>query len=581
MRRALSGAWAGALVLVCSAAPGFAADPAAAPVVAQASPLPARHAGPEQPLPRVAPAAPSHSAVAAPPPPGPAARLSQAPRFRLRNIAVDGDTVLGSAAIEKVIAPYRGKLVSIADLDEIRRRLTLLYIKAGYINSGVTIPDQNVTGGLVKMHVVEGRVTQVEITGTKQFRPEYFRSRLAAGLHDPFNIRDAEVAQQLLLQEPLVKRLNIDLLPGLAPGQARMRADVTEASPYSLSAQIADDQSPTVGEVRGQLAGSVANLWGTGDVLSAGYGRSQGLNDGSVSYSIPLAPDDTILNLRYDRNGTLVVAPALAPLHVSSDYSSVSLGLTRPFYRTPEQNLTLGVQLDWRRAQSFLLGTPFPFVAGADVNGRTNVTALRVTQSWLDRDADHALGLRSTFSFGLNILDATVLPPQPGGRVASGEFFAWLGQAQYVHRLWHNSEVVLRSDVQLANGPLFPIEQFALGGIDTVRGYREYLTVTDDAAFASGELRIPVGKVRLPVLARGDDAGTVQLVPFYDYGRGWNVGRPTPAPADISSVGLGLRWLVGSGITAELYYGKALRHVPVGTSLQDRGIHFRITAAFF
>ena len=82
-------------------------------------------------------------------------------------------------------------------------------------------------------------------------------------------------------------------------------------------------------------------------------------------------------------------------------------------------------------------------------------------------------------------------------------------------------------------------------------------------------------------LAETDQDGTVQFVPFYDYGQGWNVGRATPYPTDISGVGAGLRWLVGSGITAEVYYAKPLRHVRVGTSLEDRGIYFRLTAKAF
>jgi hemolysin activation/secretion protein len=92
--------------------------------------------------------------------------------------------------------------------------------------------------------------------------------------------------QQILLQDPLVKRLNLELLPGLEPGEARLHADVLEGSRYSLNAQIADDQSPTVGAVRGQLQGSFANILGFGDILSAQYGRSQGLNDGYVGYSL-------------------------------------------------------------------------------------------------------------------------------------------------------------------------------------------------------------------------------------------------------------------------------------------------------
>ncbi|HEV8678204.1 MAG TPA: ShlB/FhaC/HecB family hemolysin secretion/activation protein, partial [Stellaceae bacterium] len=359
-------------------------------------------------------------------------------------------------------------------------------------------------------------------------------------------------------------------------------ADVIEGSPYSLVAQIANDQSPTVGEVRGQLQGAVRNILGYGDALSAQYGRSEGINDGSVSYSVPLLSDDTRLNLRYDINGTLVVNPNLAPLDITSRYSSIAAGLSRPFYRTAEANLTLGVNFEVRKAQTFLLGTPFPFTAGSDADGRTNVTALRFYQSWLDRDAEHVFAARSTFSFGINALGATALrPPFSGNPSVTGNFFDWLGQVQYVRRVYEDWEAVVRSDLQLSNHPLFPIEQFALGGIDTVRGYRQYLTVTDNAFFASGELRIPLGKVRLPYLADTDDAGTVQFVPFYDFGRGWNLGRPTPPPADISSVGAGFRWLVGSGLALELYYGKALRHVPVGTALQDRGIHFRVTSVLY
>jgi hypothetical protein len=42
-----------------------------------------------------------------------------------------------------------------------------------------------------------------------------------------------------------------------------------------------------------------------------------------------------------------------------------------------------------------------------------------------------------------------------------------------------------------------------------------------------------------------------------------------------------VRWYIGSGLTAEFYYGKALRHVRVGNSIEDRGIYFRITSILF
>ena len=477
------------------------------------------------------------------------------------------------------MAPYLGKSVTLDDLEEIRQRFTRLYVDRGYVNSGATIPDQDVTNGIVTFRFVEGRVTDINVTGADHFNPEYFRSRLARAAATPFNIETLAQEQQILLQDPLIRRLSIELVPGLAPGEARLDADVTEASRFSLSTEIADDQSPTVGEIRGQLQGTMANLLGFGDLLTANYGRSASLNDGFIDYSVPIASDDTRLNLRYDRNGTVVITPPLVPLNITSSYSSVGIGLSRPFYRTAEQNLTLGLSLERRQEQTFLLGMPFDFVPGS-VNGETNVTALRFSQSWLDRDAEHALALRSTMSLGLEALDATVTN-MATNMTPTGQYFAWLGQAQYVRRIYRDWEVLIRSDAQLSDRPLFQIEQFALGGIDTVRGYREYLTVTDDAVLVSAELRIPIARLRIPRLADSEEAGKLQLVPFYDFGRGWNVDRPTPYPPSISGVGAGLRWLLGSGITAEFYYAKALRNVDVGNSLEDRGIYFRVTTSLF
>ncbi len=536
-----------------------------------------RRGGAAVQLPQIEPKQPPQPSIAAPAPAAPQGSppLSSAPIFVLRKLTLEGNTALDEPSIDAVAAPYIGKPVSIADLEELRRQLTLLYINRGYINSGVTIPDQNVENGVVVYRAVEGRATGIEVSGVRSFNPDYFRARLERGLTTPFNVADMEQEQQILLQDPLVRRLNIELLPGLVPGEARAHADVEEASPYAAVMQIANNQSPTVGEIRGQMQGSAANILGFGDILSAQYGRSQGINDGAIGYSLPILSDDTRLSLHYDINGTLVVAPTLSPLHITSNYTSLALGVSRPFYRTAEQNLTLGASLEQRKAQTFLLNMPFSFTAGSS-NGTTNVTALRLYQDYLDRDAEHAFALRSTLSFGLPILGATVTTMAP-----SGKFFSWLGQAQYVRRVYHDWDAVIRSDLQLSNHPLFPIEQFALGGIDTVRGYRQFLTVTDDAFFASAELRIPVGTLRLPYLADTAEAGTVQIVPFYDFGTGWNVDRATPPPSDISGVGAGVRWLIGSGVTAEVYYGKALRHVPVGTALEDRGLYFRLTAKVY
>src|SRR4029077_11940116 len=219
---------------------------------------------PSPELPPVQPSLPPASSLTAPTPEPSETSLPlrQSPLFVLRDVNITGNTVLDEAAIRGVVDPYIGKPVTTADLEEIRRQLTLLYVNRGYINSGVVGSEQNVANGGVTFHFIEGRVTDIEVTGTDHFNPEYFRSRLERGIQTPFNVENLGNEQQILLQSPFVRILNLELIRGLEPGEARLHADVLEGNRYSLNAQIADDQSPTVGSVRGQLQGTMGNILG-------------------------------------------------------------------------------------------------------------------------------------------------------------------------------------------------------------------------------------------------------------------------------------------------------------------------------
>jgi hemolysin activation/secretion protein len=82
------------------------------------------------------------------------------------------------------------------------------------------------------------------------------------------------------------------------------------------------------------------------------------------------------------------------------------------------------------------------------------------------------LAFRSRFSVGMDLLDAT------NNRVTKDDpdahFFAWLGQAQWVRRIDPMGIEFLSSlALQISNDSLFPLEQFAVGGRYSVRGYRE------------------------------------------------------------------------------------------------------------
>ena len=82
----------------------------------------------------------------------------------VKEIRLTGNTVFTTEELQETIAPYTNRVVSSSELEDLRVALTRYYIDRGYLNSGAVLPDQKVVDGTVDMVIVEGRLTEIEIT---------------------------------------------------------------------------------------------------------------------------------------------------------------------------------------------------------------------------------------------------------------------------------------------------------------------------------------------------------------------------------------------------------------------------------
>ncbi|WP_333415940.1 ShlB/FhaC/HecB family hemolysin secretion/activation protein [Microcoleus sp. MOSTC5] len=239
----------------------------------------------------------------------------------------------------------------------------------------------------------------------------------------------------------------------------------------------------------------------------------------------------------------------------------------QPIVQNPRRQIAIGIAAGRRESDTSLLGEDFPLSPGADDPARSRVLALRLFQDFTQRGEKDVLAVRSQFSLGVRAFGATVSSSGP-----DSEFLAWRGQLQYVRLLTPETLLVVRSQVQLAGGELLPIEQFGLGGSDTVRGYRQDALLADSGIFASAELRYPI-------LRTGDKQGVLQVTPFVDLGNVWtNSGaRATLEANTLLSVGLGLRWQYRERWNARGGWGIPLIGIKSSQrSLQERGLYFSV-----
>ena len=499
----------------------------------------------------------------------PDAPLSKQLKLYVEKIKLDGNTIFSDAELSALIKDYEHREINSGELEGLRQAITLHYINHGYINSGAVIPDQQVADGIITIQIVEGRLEDIHIRGNQRLKSSYLSDRILLGTEPPLNVDAISKALQLLQQNPRLDQLHANLIPGATPGEAALDVEIQEAQSFHLWVGADNTRPPSVGGEQGLVRGLHQNLSGRGDTLSFEADFTEGLKAFDISYTIPITPSDTELKLWYVRNDSKVVERPFNDLDIKSDERSFGIALNHPVYRTLNTTLTLGVGLDLRKSNTELLGKRFSFTPAAD-NGQTSLTVVRLTQEWLNRHRRQVIAARSTFSFGIDAFDATV-----NGEDEDGKFFSWLGQLQWAHRLGERNQLILRSDVQLASDSLPSLEQFAVGGLNTVRGYRENRQVTDQGVSATLEFRYPVWSSK-------EGRGTVQLVPFYDVGSVWNRSRTTSGPQYFSSLGAGVRWEFARRIQAAVYVAHPFQDFDDPDSdIQDDGIHFTFLAKLY
>jgi hemolysin activation/secretion protein len=463
-----------------------------------------------------------------------------------------------------------------------RSAITQLYLNCDYITSGAILPPQTPedNNNIVTIQVIEGGLETINVTGTRRLNPNYVRSRLAIATQPPLNRRELLQALQLLQLDPLIRRISAQLQAGTRPSTNILQVGVTEADSFTAELALNNNRTPSVGSFERGVSLTEANLLGLGDGLTVGYTNTDGSNGINTSYRIPINPRNGTITLSYQYTHSNVIEPPFDILDIAADSFSYDLAFRQPLYQTPNTELALGLSLSRQESQTRIgfedIG-PFPLSPGANNNGRTRVTAVRFTQDWVRRSPRQVLAARSQVSLGLDFLDSTINEEAPDSR-----FLAWRGQGQWVRQLDSAGTLVLaRTDVQLTGDALVPLEQFGLGGQESVRGYRQDQLLTDNGIFASLELQYPI------VRSRQLD-GKLYLVPFLNVGTGWNVKSQDPDPSTIVGTGLGLIWRQDSqrengNLSAQLFFGIPLVSIDSGEerTWQENGIYFSIVYSPF
>ncbi|HAI3388626.1 TPA: ShlB/FhaC/HecB family hemolysin secretion/activation protein, partial [Escherichia coli] len=90
---------------------------------------------------------------------------TEGPCFTVSRIVVSGATRLTSAETDRLVAPWVNQCLNITALTAVTDAMTDSYIRRGYITSRAFLTEQDLSGGVLHITVMEGRLQQIRAEG--------------------------------------------------------------------------------------------------------------------------------------------------------------------------------------------------------------------------------------------------------------------------------------------------------------------------------------------------------------------------------------------------------------------------------
>jgi hemolysin activation/secretion protein len=453
------------------------------------------------------------------------------------DLPVPSPVTLGSK-----LAAWSGRPLAEGDLVTIADTILAHYDVEGYPVVGIDAPDQDFQSGTLRLLVELGRIGNVGVTRPKYGNPKAITKGLK--LRRGNIIRRSELDEQMAWYgRSVFREPKLMVSPGSEPATADLLIGLAESKPWRATLGYENSGPELLGKDRFILgaAGMTKNehilAWQTvlGDPISS-------LQAHALSWEIPFHRIHQSLQL--DAVYAEVLSYSIqSGLPVESTGTSWSVGalqkLSLPNLGPWRQRLTAGVEV--KATNQFVLFGGAPYSPGEVrlVNAKVNY------------------GLARDWDDGAFQIDTTLLGA-PGGvipgnddedfQIYDPEAVANYGILRMATQGWWSLgadwRIALRAAGQVANTRLLPVEQFAAGGYQTVRGVTEREYYADNGWQSSLELYAPA----LTIKARYQ----MRLLGFYDQAMLQNRGEDE---VSLSSAGLGARLKMTDKVDLRIDHG--------------------------
>lgn len=509
----------------------------------------------------------------------------------IEGVEAHTDDILASPAFDEVIAPYLGEPVSLLSLKELNRDVVAFYANNDYPVVDVVIPEQDITGGVVQLVVVKGRLGQVRAEGNEYFSDELLSSKIRTD--DGEVLREKAILSNLrwMNRNPF-RHTDLVYTRGQQQGETDLILRTQDRFPLRVYGGYEDSGNRQTGDNRWLLGFNWGNVFGLDHQLNYQFTFNDNTNlfrAHSASYIIPLPwqHEISIFGSHVDtkvKPGTLPGAIGTAGLDLTGESSQVSARYTIPLpefdsFRNFSHEVSLGY--DYKTTNNNL---EFGGIEVLDNDADISQFVISYSASRPDQWGRTTFTSDFIHSPGGMMSDNKDENFQAFDDFAKADYSYARFELQRVQQLPYDFSLFGRGTAQMASANLLGSEQLGGGGYRTVRGYEERIINGDEGFIINMELRTPSISL-LKHAGHETYKDELQFLFFWDYAdlSSKRTGPEEKSSYSISSVGPGMRYSIPPYFSLRLDYGWQLKDPDIQSGLdRDRSsrVHLGVILSY-
>lgn len=403
------------------------------------------------------------------------------PCIAIQQISLDGSTLIKPAVQQTLFSPWLNRCLNMAQLSQLTGAVTDWYVSRGYITSRAFLTEQDISGGHLRLVVMEGRLQKIRMEGASTWMLKMTFPGLEGGL---LNLRDIEQGMEQI-NRTRTEPVQIEILPGDKEGWSVVNLTATPEFPVtgSVSFDNSGQKSTGTGQFSGTL--SVNNPLGLADTWFVSGGRSSDFSSShdaqNVAAGFSLPYGYTLLDYSYSWSNYLSTIDNHGwSWRSTGDTQTHRFGLSHVLFRNGDIKTALTGGLQHRISRNWL----------DDVLLQSNsrkLTSFSIGLNHTQKILGGVATLNPVFTRGMSWLDAEndhgKRDSEPKSQFRKYSLSASF-QRPVANGLWWLSSAY----GQWSPDRLHGAEQVSIGGESSVRGFKEQYISGNNGGYLRNEL---------------------------------------------------------------------------------------------